>query len=243
LQVLAALHEIGADLGDQVEVTLSGERVVVNGVGIPAQRQKQIHDALDGIPHIEIQFSEPVAAPLPAAPAVPDTASGGSKPTGIQARVEQQVGGRAEFERFSAQVLDRNEMMMSHAYALRGLAQRFPADQETGLSPQDRQVLRDMAREDTGELSKQASGLERALTPLLTAMGGSAAGRAAATKTAWEPAAEELFQASHRVELLVSVMLGATRGDGSTEHLPSELLSAIRELRADLDKCQQLLGQ
>jgi hypothetical protein len=242
LQVLAALHEIGADLGDPVEVTLSGERVVVNGVGIPAQRQKQIHDALDAIPHVEIQFTEPAAAPLPAAPAVPDAGSGGSKPAGIQARVEQQVGGRAEFERFSAQVLDRNEMMMSHAYALRALAQRFPADQEAGLSPQDRQVLRDMARDDAGELSKQASGLERALNPLLTAMGGSAAMRAAATQSAWEPAAEELFQASHRVEVLVSVMLGATRGDGATDHLPSELLSAIRELRADLDRCQQLLG-
>jgi anti-sigma factor RsiW len=242
LQVLAALHEIGADLGDPVEVTLSGERVVVNGVGIPAQRQKQIHDALDAIPHVEIQFTEPAAAPLPAAPAVPDAGSGGSKPAGIQARVEQQVGGRAEFERFSAQILDRNEMMMSHAYALRALAQRFPADQGAGLSPQDRQVLRDMARDDAGELSKQASGLERALNPLLTAMGGSAAMRAAATQSAWEPAAEELFQASHRVEVLVSVMLGATRGDGATDHLPSELLSAIRELRADLDRCQQLLG-
>lgn len=243
LQVIAALHEIGADLGDPVEVTLSGGRVVVNGVGIPTKRQKQIHDALDALPNVEIQFSEPAAAPLPAAPAVPDTASGGSKPLGIQARVEQQVGGRAEFERFSAQVLDRNELMMSHAYALRALAQRFPADKEAGLSPQDRRLLRDLAGENAAALSKEASGLERALSPILAAMGGSAVTRPAATQSAWEPASEELFQASHRVEVLVSVMLGVTRGDGSTGHLPSELLSAIRELRADVDRCQQLLAQ
>jgi hypothetical protein len=243
LQVLAALHEIGADLGDPLEVTLSSGRVVVNGVGIPPERQKQIHDALDAIPHVEIQFSEPAAAPLPAEAAVPGTALGGSKPAGIQARVEQQVGGRAEFERFSAQVLDRNELMMSHAYALRALAQRFPADKEAGLTPEDRQILRDMARENAAALSKEASALERALNPILAAMGGSAAARPPATHSAWEPAAEELFRASHRVEVLVSVMLGAARGDGATDQLPSQLLLAIRELRADLEQCQQLLGQ
>ena len=243
LQVLAALHEIGADLGDPVEVTLSDGKVLVNGVGIPAERQKQIHDALDALPNVQIQFSEPAAAPLPAAPAVPDAAPGGSKPVGIQARVEQQVGGRAEFERFSAQVLDRNELMMSQAYALRALAQRFPADKEAGLSTQDRRLLRDLAGENAAALSREASGLERGLSPILAAMGGSAAGRAASMQSAWEPAAEELFQASHRVEVLVSVMLGVTRGDGSTDHLPSELLSAIRELRADVDRCQQSLAQ
>jgi hypothetical protein len=190
-----------------------------------------------------MQFSEPAAAPLGSEPVVPDSASGGSKPAGIQARVEQQVGGRAEFERLSEQVLDRNESMMSRAYALRALAQRFPADREAGLSPQERQVLRDMARDNAAALLREASVIERALTPILTAMGGSAAARPAAVESAWQPSAEELFQASHRVEMLVSVMLGAARGNGSTDRLPSELLSAVRELRADVDKCQELLGR
>jgi anti-sigma factor RsiW len=242
LHVLAALHEIGADLGDPLEITLSVGRVVVNGVGISPQRQKQIHDALDAIPHVDLQFSEPSASSAPAEPAVPDSAAGGSKPAGIQARVEQQVGGRAEFERFSAQVLDRNELMMSRAYALRALAQRFPADKEASLTPQERQLLRDMARENASQLAKEASGIERALNPILAAMGGSAAARPVAIRSAWEPATEELFQASHRVEVLVSVMLGAARGDSATDRLPSDLLSALRELRAELDQCQQLLA-
>jgi hypothetical protein len=243
LEVLSALHEIGADLGDPVEVAISGGRVVVTGVGIPAQRQKQIHDALDAIPHVEIQFTEPASATLAAEPSAPAGASGASKQAGIQARVEQQVGGRAEFERFSAQVLDRNESMMSHAYALRGLAQRFPADREASLTPQERQLLREMAHDNASALLREASSIERTLTPILTAMGGSVAARPTAAQSAWEPSAEELFQSSRRVEVLVSVMLGAARGDGSTDRLPSELLSAIRELRADVDRCQELLGR
>ncbi|HLK69327.1 MAG TPA: hypothetical protein VKU19_38115 [Bryobacteraceae bacterium] len=244
LQVLSALHDIGADLGDPVEVSLADGRVLVAGVGIPSQRQKRIHEALDGIPHVEIQFSEPSAAPLTAEPSVPDAAPVGPRTSPMQARVEQQVGGRAEFERFSAQVLERNERMMSWAYALRALAQRFPADQETGLSAQDRQVLRDIARDDANGLLRELSGMERALSPVLTAMGGSAGARPAANATAWESAGQSLFQASHRVEVLVSVVLGAAaHGDGSGDKLPSELLSAMQELHASVAQCQQLLGQ
>jgi hypothetical protein len=157
--------------------------------------------------------------------------------------VEQQVGGRAEFERFSAQVLDRNELLMSHAYALRALAQRFPADKEAGLGQQEHDVLRGMARDDAKGLLREASALDRALSPILTALGGSDVARPAANHSAWEPSAETLFQASHRVEVLVSVILGASRGDGSTDRLPSELLSAIHELRVNVEQCQQLLGQ
>jgi hypothetical protein len=37
--------------------------------------------------------------------------------------------------------------------------------------------------------------------------------------------------------------LGVTPGSASSERLPSDLLSAIGELRADLDSCQRLLAQ
>jgi hypothetical protein len=157
--------------------------------------------------------------------------------------VEQQVGGRAEFERFSSQVLDRNEMMMARAYALRSLAQRFPAENEAALTTQERQVLRDLARDDAKALLREAVSMERALSPVLTAMGGSAAARPAANASAWESSAEALFQASHRVEVLVSTLLGAARGDGSTDRLPTDLLTALRDLHADVEHCEMLLGQ
>jgi len=243
LQVLSALHDIGADLGDPLEVTRSGGRVLVSGVGIQAARQKQIREALDGIAHVQIEFSEPSAAEIPTEPGGPGTSNGSARNAGIAARVEQQVGGRVEFERFSSQVLDRNELMMARAYALRALAQRFPADQESGLSPAEQKTLGDMARDDTTALLREASGMERALVPILTAMGGTAGGGQAGSQSAWEPAAEELFQSSRRVEVLVSVLLGAARSDGSTDLLPSELLSAMRDLRAKADRCRQLLGQ
>ncbi len=240
LQVLSALHEIGADLGDPVQVELSGGRVAVGGVGISPERQRQIHDLLDAVPHVTVQFSEPAAATAPAEPASPDIAGAGVAPVGFQARVEKQLGGHAEFEKFSARILDRNEALMSRAYALRRLSERFPADD--GLTARDREVLRDMARQHAAALAGEVAAIERALAPLLVSMGGSAVSRPAATHTSWQPATAELFHASHRLEVLVSVLLGVTPGSSATERLPSDLLSAIGEVRANLDSCQRLLG-
>src|SRR5262249_13850657 len=55
LRVFSALHEIGADLGDPVEVGISNGRVLVSGVGISPERQRQIHGLLDGTPNVTIR--------------------------------------------------------------------------------------------------------------------------------------------------------------------------------------------
>jgi hypothetical protein len=246
LQVLSALHRIGADLGDPVEVKLADGRVVVSGVGIPPQRQRQIHSILDTMPNVAVQFSEPEAVPdrLPGQVGTPATdVAPGATVTGMERRMEQQLGGRAEFERFSSQVLDWNDAAMARAYALRGLAQRFPADSEAAMSPNDSRALRELALEHTAAMEGQVGSLQRAVVPLLISLGGSSPSRPAANAVYWQPAAEDLFRASRRVELLLTTLLGVTPGDTPSADLPSQLLKALEELRADLDRCKRLLAQ
>ena len=141
LRVLVALHEIGADLGEPVEVNHSGGRILVGGVGVSAQRQRDIHRLLDSMPNVTVQFAEPSAA---TSSADADAAPVGAKPSGIQARVEQHLGGRAEFERFSGHLLDTMDDAMARAYALRALSQRFP--EGTEMNAADRALLGDLAR-------------------------------------------------------------------------------------------------
>ena len=124
LRVLVALHEIGADLGEPVEVNLSGGRILVSGVGVSAQRQREIHRTLDPHPNVTVQFAEPAAATASAGMRTPPPV--GAKPSGIQARVEQHLGGRAEFERFSGHLLDAIDSAMARAYALRALVAAVP---------------------------------------------------------------------------------------------------------------------
>lgn len=251
LQVLSALHQIGADLGDPVEVKLSGDRVLVSGIGVPAARQRQIEDALNGLPHVAVQFSDGSAGvplnaqqdngtvPPPAAPANSTAAE-----AKLQARIAEQLGGRAEMDRFASRVLDLDESVMSRAYALRSLAQRFPAGNDGGMTATDRASLRQLAGEYLGSMTSQVSTMQRALGPVLKAVGaGNPGRRAAANAPTWQAAAEEVLRNSRRVEVLLSDVLGVASTASPGAASPGELLGAMADLQGSLESCQILAGK
>jgi hypothetical protein len=252
LEVLSVLHQIGADLGDPIDVKLESGRVVVGGVGVSSERQRQIHGLLDSLPHVEVAFSDPGPAgtPAPSQATAPGPAGGAGAvpppppPAGWQNRLEQQLGGRAAFERFSSRILDWNEAAMSRAYALRTLAQRFPAESETGLNAADRRALRGMALEHVRALGNDVRGIEGALAPILAGLGAQLPQAPAAGRfDAWQPAAQDLLREAQRVELLMSVLMGVAPAERAGGDVPSELRAALRDLSTGLERCQELLGQ
>jgi len=206
-----------------------------------------IQRTLESMPNVAVHFSEPVAAPIPegspATAAAPSGTARASAPANkIEGRLEQQLGGRAEFERFTSQVLDLEDGMIARSHALHNLAQHIPIGEEPQLSAADRRTLRDMARSHVTVLSANLSSLQRLLTPVLTSLGGTAPRRNPSASTTWQASSDDLVRASHRVQVLVSVLLGVAPGQ-STADLPSDVLNAVAEFRADLDRCQQLLAQ
>ena len=253
LQVVAALHQVGADLGDPVEIARQSGQILVSGTGIPPQHQKQIHQALDSMPGVVVRFSEPGG--VPSGPGVPSSPEGtppetpalrdsaGSAPPPFQARLEERLGGRPQFERFSSQLLDGSDAVMSRAYALRRLAQQFPPDVERQLSAGDRRVLRDLGREHVAALARQSGEMDAALNRVLAALGGTApAGTVRLESAAWQPASEELLSAARRVEAVLAVLLGMAPVDNPADHTPSQLLAALAQLRASQEHCQRLLS-
>lgn len=244
LQVMSALHEVEADLGDPIEVSLSGGKVLVTGRAglLPARRQK-IQAALANMPLVEMQFDSLQPAAIPPQAAL-SSASGAATPHPvIQSRVEKQLGGQAAFERFSAQILASDEDAMKRVYALRTLAQKFPAESESQLNAKDRELLTTLSREHAAVLSQKVSTLESLLLPTLSSLGGTAALAHAAPHETWQPAVEDLFRSSTRVDKLVSIMLGMTPSEGSTASLPTDLLSALKDLQSNLDDCQRLIAR
>ena len=247
LQVLSALHQIGADLGDPVEVKLAGEHVLVSGMGIPPARQRQIQSAVNGLPHVEVQFGVPeqqaaVAPPQQDSPAPPPT-RGTTGETKLQARLEEQLGGRAEMERFGSRVLDLNEALMSRAYALRSLAQRFPAGSEASMSAADRETLHAMAREHLSALVSQSGTMERVLGPVLKSVGAATPAQHAAASANWQGSAEDVFRASRRVEVLLSDLLGVAASQKPAAGLPTDLQSALADLQASVAACQTAVSR
>lgn len=244
LQVMAALHHMGADLGDPIEVTRAAGRIVVSGVGIAPERQRQIHGALDAMPHVVVRFSEPGEAVLPPSERATAEAAVSGEVLSLHARLAEQVGGRPHFEQLSAQLLDSSEAVMSRAYALRRLAQRFPPETERELGAVERRLLRDLGREHASALSTQAAGMERLLAPVLVSLGGRAGTASQAVRpAAWQLAAEDLFHAARHVEKLLAVMLGAAPGDLPAGELPSQLLEGMARVRAGSDACGRLAAE
>ena len=244
LQVVTLLHRIGADLGDPVEVNLTDGKVLVSGAGVSPERQRQVHELLDGAANVEVRFSQPEAA-LIMPPADAPATGGDTANVGIQTRLEKQLGGRAAFERFSTHVLDGNEAAMAHAYALRSVAERFPAANEQSMAAPDRAQLHRLARDHVAALETQVRVMEGALAPVLAGVGGKATTvpSAAGADAAWQQAAEDTFRASRRLEVLLSVLLGVTPGQNAAGDLPSQVLAAVADLKAGLGRCQTLLAQ
>ena len=132
---------------------------------------------------------------------------------------------------------------MSRAYAMRNLAQQFPVEIESGLNADGRRMLRDMLRDHMSHLSKQVSDVQSLLMPSLTAIGATVQARRPAEGTEWQSSVEDVVRASQLVEVRLSVLLGVTPGQNSTStQLPSEVVTALAELRANVDHCSSLLN-
>jgi len=240
LHVFAALHQVGADLGDPIEISRTGGKVLVSGVGIPPQRQQEIHGVLGSTPHVVVRFSESAPATVQPQKETPTESTISADVRQLQGRIAQQIGGRAYFDQLAAQVLDLSESMMSRAYALRRLADRFPGAVEAELGAEDLQLLRKLQQEHTAALRQQASEIDRVLRPVLVAVSASTrkdprTEPGVGSFDAWQPATEDLFQSARQVEKLLAGMFGAAPLDSGEEQLPSQLLTSLGQLQAKLD--------
>ena len=244
LQVAAALHQIGADLGEPIEINREGGRIVVSGSGIPAQRQQQIHGQLDRLPHVVVRFTDPIfpasAPPVQSEPATRDAV--GSEKTNT-ARLEQRLGGRPQFERVSGQILEWTDSAMTRAYSLRRLAQQFSPDAEHSMTAEERRSLRALGAAHLDAFARDSQAIATTFRPILTGLGGSAsASETRPDPATWQAASEELLTAARRVETLSAVVLGVST-KSTYEAAPSQLLAALAQLSSRVEQCRKLLAE
>lgn len=237
LRVLAALHNIGADLGDPIEIARDGASVAVKGFGLDARRQAQIASALAGMTTVRLQFASEgaTADPLAFAAGRPAVAvrSGASD---LQPQLEAQLGSPAAVEQLANDVFDRNESIMERAYAIRRLAARFP--DPDSLIPADRAILHSMLREHARQLAQQQRELGNVLKPVLPAARGTLA--AAATRPA---SAEAVFLAAKRLETSLTMMLSASLHSGDPISLPARIVAQLSELEQLTRNYAESMGQ
>lgn len=237
LRVLASLHKVGADLGDPIEVSRVGGEILVAGIGIAPQRQREIQDALSSQNRVVLRFSESVPAKVEPTAEVPTSGTANPDLQHLQDRVAERMGGRLYFTQLAAQVLDSSEPMMASVYALRRLAEQIPASSEAELTEQDRRLLESLRQEHTEALRRQVAEIDRLVRPALEPVSGAPVPEPDGTTfpTAWQPASELLFQTARRAEKQLAVLFGAAAGETAGDRLPSQLLSSLAQLRGSLE--------
>ena len=235
LHVVATLHDLGADLGDPIEVSRSGSDVLVSGVGIAPRRQQAITNALSAKANVVVRFSEASAAGAQPQPVSGNETGARTDAGQLQTGLAERAGGRPNLDQLATQVLDTSESMMARAYALRRLAEEFPAGAEPDLNGADRQLLERLRREHTTAMRQAAAEINRALESILA---GTPADNPAipedAVSGSWQAATEELFQSARKLDKLLGVMFGAAPSETKGDQL-RQLKTGLAQLRNTLE--------
>jgi hypothetical protein len=233
LQVVAALHRIGADLGEPIELTRSGRQLLVTGTGMEPDRQQQVRSSLAGLPDVAVRFDNPTPVDAEAGAGRAALSIAAAR-VPLQAEIEKAVGGRVAFEKFANRALDLSESAMARAHALRNLAERFPASAEAQLDPRDRSLLAMLRREHAQQLAAAAAEIQASLHPVLASLGADypqmQSGSAAWPN--WQAGAGQVFASAQEADQLLNVLLAGADSRLPPASVPAQLASALERLRA-----------
>ncbi len=215
LRVLQALHRIGADLGDPIEISRSASQIEVKGFGIDSRvRRTQIELALRGLPGVSLRFADEAAPPgLTGGSTAPLAVKSATSP--LQEFLELRLGGSVAIERFTNEVFDRTESIMARAHAIQRLASRFPGAASLPAAP-DLAAYRAMQLSHAQALMRQETELAAVLKPVTSGASAGAAESVAVT-------GQSILQAARRLERSISMLLGAAPLVGDAAALPGRI--------------------
>ena len=143
IRAMEALHRIGADLGEPIEVRRTEGAVEVTVLGATARREKEIREALSGLPRVVAKFEQPQAVRSLAENSGPAAAETPSGP--LHSRLLALMGSAAHVDTFTNAALETSEALLARAHAIRQLTDRFPEPNDVvhAMLADHRRALRD----------------------------------------------------------------------------------------------------
>lgn len=237
LHVLAALNEIGADIGEPVEVSRSGPSVVVRTTGLARERREQIAQVLERLPRVKLEFDS-TAEPVPGSVRQKsrDRYSTGTPP-GMRQHLEARLGGAIPLQETTDRVLDASWSALAVAHAVTVLANEFPPAVESLLAPADRGLLGRLHEKYVIEIHRQAGDIRAALKPALPAIPGDSP---SGEQGPWQTAAHALAASAQALDEALNRLLAGSYPESESEDL---LLRAARELSRLEDLISSSRGQ
>jgi hypothetical protein len=225
LNVIVALHGMGADLGDPVTVFRQRDRILVSLAGLDPARAAEIYASLAGLPNISIDDSPPA----PAHPSSAITEPGQSSPP--LSPIARQFSDRAAYQKFVDRTLESSDAMMARIHALRSLADRFPPGIEAQLTPAGIRRLAAIRHEHTAALVGDIRSMDASLAPVLTSSSATEPLPAPPAST-WQNATRHLFSIAQRTDRLIATLLGVTTNDSAAASTPADTAAALAQLKS-----------
>jgi hypothetical protein len=240
LHVLAALNELGADVGDPVEVAEDAghHHVVVHAGGLSPERRTQIAAALKSLPRIALDLDSGSAlSSLRARPAGPERYST-SIPGAFREQLEQKTGGAVALQEVSDHVLEASASMLGRVHAVQVLAEKFPAETEARLTGPDRDLLRTLRQRHAAELERLAAQIRTELKPLLT-VSARAESRTALSATRRQDEARALVASARELDGLLNRLLAGSYSQAEGEEMLRSLEPALGRFEAAVGEQRQ----
>lgn len=234
LRVFAALNAIGVDAGEPVTVEMdtAEHQVVIRGVGISAQREREIRQALNGIPNTALRFETNQPAPFGKATSDSDAHSIGTRQP-LRRELESKAGGAQNFQQIADRALDASSSLLAQAHALEVLAQQFPPAVETKFGAKDQSTLRSLRRVHATAIDQAISQVHSAMEPLLGQSAWQSEGAREtpnASQSSWQSGARELFEQSKLLDQDLNRLLAGDSAQQVGEDILNRLPDAIQSL-------------
>jgi hypothetical protein len=230
--VLAALNQIGADVGEPVDISEDPRHrhVVVHAAGVSRERQQQIAGALKAVPQVVLEFDSG-RSPLPPAKAAPLERYSASIPTTLRQQFEERLGGPTAFQEATDRVLEASASDVAQAHALEILARDFGPRIEAGLIAQDREILHKLRDNHISELERLVSRIREDLKPLMPGIPNGAAARAAnkGAIASWQAGAPSLVTLARKTDDSLNRLLASSYSQSSGEEMLRTLAAQIEQ--------------
>lgn len=237
IRVLAALHSIGADLGDPIEVARKRDHVIVSGAGLDAKRVQQVEDALAGLPRVSLQITATQDAtrrePAPA------TVSGPEGRSPVQSAIAGQFSDAVAFQKFADRLLENSDAIMARAHALHRLAERFPVATEQEMSPEAIASLTNMRDEYAAALARLRTRIDNSLQPVLAHISTGAPNTDPAVESNWQSNADRLFSAAETLDRWIGATFATATGVPSHDLKAADLTDALAQFDTEVARCRQ----
>jgi hypothetical protein len=230
LEVLSALHRIGADLGEPIDVRRDRQAILVNVTGLAPQRQEEVRSALAALPAARLQFDEPDRRGSSQVARRPATQVDTANP--LVAELQGALADGASTADLADQLDGNTEKIIERVHALRGLARRFPPDVELQLTASEIGTLHRIVRDHAGAIVAPRDAIERLLKPILSAVDAPPV-----VDSAWQNIAEAMLAGTGRLDQAVNAS-GPVPGPRERKLAAAR---ALAELERRLDRLHALV--